>query len=88
MQNTISFGPDAQNEDVQTGKGLGLLGIGGALKVSKDQKDSQKILKKKPAVPKFGEGPGSDFSQKNAGMVSVVAMTPLQGMHLINPDQL
>ena len=35
--------------------------MGGALKVSKDQKDSKKILKKKPMVPKFGGGPESDF---------------------------
>ena len=54
MQNTISFGPDAQKEDVQTGKGMGLLGITGALKISKDQKDSQKILKKRPDVLSFG----------------------------------
>lgn len=33
LQNKMAFGPDAQAEDFQTGKGLGMLGIGGALRI-------------------------------------------------------
>lgn len=33
----MAFGPDAQHEDAQTGKGLGLLGIGGGLRIQKDK---------------------------------------------------
>ena len=54
LQNTMKFGPDAQNEDNQTGKGHGLLGIGGALRIQKDKKDKPSHLKKKPSIPKFG----------------------------------
>ena len=54
LNNTIAFGPDAQNEDFETGKGKGLIGIGGALKVAKDKKDSQKILKKRTYTAGFG----------------------------------
>ena len=58
--------------------------------MSKDQKDSQKILKRKPEVPSFGArqnlGGGNEFQTQNAGLASVVAMTPMQGMKLINPD--
>lgn len=36
MQNKISFGPDAQVEHAETGKGFGMIGVaGGALKVNK-----------------------------------------------------
>eukprot|EP00354_Favella_ehrenbergii_P000570 CAMPEP_0170454262 /NCGR_PEP_ID=MMETSP0123-20130129/2579_1 /TAXON_ID=182087 /ORGANISM="Favella ehrenbergii, Strain Fehren 1" /LENGTH=51 /DNA_ID=CAMNT_0010716929 /DNA_START=957 /DNA_END=1112 /DNA_ORIENTATION=- len=37
LQNKVAFGPEAQAEDTQTGKGLGMLGIGGALRIQKDK---------------------------------------------------
>ena len=65
--------------------------MGGALKVGKNLKDEKKILKKKPLDSGFGGMQnlgGGNFSSKNEGLVSVVAMTPYQGMQLVNPDQL
>jgi hypothetical protein len=59
--------------------------MGGGLKLI--QKD-QKILKKKPLVPSFGQKllGANQFSAKPQGLVSTVAMTAVQGMELINPD--
>jgi U4/U6 small nuclear ribonucleoprotein PRP31 len=99
LENTMAFGPEAQQEHAETGKGFGLRGMAGGLKVA--TKDT-KILKKKPLVPTFGQqsslmgdgasmlGAPKGFSNNvtNAGLVSSVAMTPMQGMELINPDLL
>ena len=41
MENTMAFGPEAQKEYRETGKGFGLLKIAGGLKVSQS-----KIIKK------------------------------------------
>lgn len=62
LENTMAFGVDAQQEDAETGKTFGLKGMAGGLKmISKDQK----ILKKKPQVPSFGQqtmlGGGNTF---------------------------
>ncbi len=65
----------------ETGKGLGMIGMAsGKLRVgiSKDQK----ILKKR----EFNRIPGGSGS--TSGLASSLAMTPLQGMELINPDLL
>jgi hypothetical protein len=38
LQNQVAFGPNAQLEDAQTGKGFGMLGIAGGLRVQKQDK--------------------------------------------------
>jgi hypothetical protein len=43
LNNQMAFGPEAQNEDLRTGKGMGLMGIAGGLRVQKQDKG---ILKK------------------------------------------
>ena len=75
MQNIIPFGKEGQKEYRESGVGLGMLGVGGKLKVGIEK--DQKILRKR----QFNQ------SDKN-GMASSVAMTPLQGMALLNPDAL
>jgi hypothetical protein len=57
-----------------------MLGIAGKVKVS--SKKDQSILKKRP-VPQFSGSSGA-----TNGLASSLAMTPLQGMELINPDLL
>lgn len=49
LHNKMTFGPDAQHEDMQTGKGYGMLGMAGSgfLKVGKQEKG---ILKPKVAA--------------------------------------
>ena len=34
----MAFGPNAQLEDVQTGKGFGMLGVGGGIRIQKQDK--------------------------------------------------
>ena len=58
-----------------------MIGMGGKFKVG-IQKD-QKILKKRQMPSSFGGGSGA-----TNGMASSLAMTPMQGMDLINPDLL
>ena len=91
------FGPDAQNEDAQTGRGMGMLGVAGGLRIQKDKTKNNLLKKglKKPNVPMFGGGgltpaPNSFAASNNtnAGLVSTVAMTHTQGIELINPDLL
>ena len=50
----MTFGPEAQKEHLETGKGFGLVGMAGSNSLKTSQKE-QKILKKKPQVPLFGE---------------------------------
>jgi U4/U6 small nuclear ribonucleoprotein PRP31 len=80
MANTMTFGPEAQQEHTQTGHGFGLIGMAGSGNLKGPAKKEQKILKK-PMVPLFGNDQAS-------GLVSSVAITPMQGMELINPDLL
>ena len=49
LHNKMTFGPEAQNEDMQTGKGYGMLGMAGSgfLRVGKQEKG---ILKQKISV--------------------------------------
>jgi hypothetical protein len=35
LQNKVAFGVNAQLEDMQTGKGLGMLGVAGGLRIQK-----------------------------------------------------
>ena len=93
----MAFGPDAQNEDMYTGETFGLSGQSaqqsGILRGAAIKKD-QKILKKRDfkQVPKFNQGldsvkaPPDARSNIMSGMVSSLAMTPLQGISLVNPD--
>ena len=67
--------------------------MAGGLKFNSSK--DQKILKKKPLVPSFGQqssmlGGGQNHFGINgqAGLVSTIAMTAVQGMELINPDLL
>ena len=66
----------------ESGKGLGMIGMGsGKLRVGISKE--QKILKKR----EFNRIPGGG-SGATSGLASSLAMTPLQGMELINPDLL
>jgi hypothetical protein len=49
LHNKMTFGPEAQNEDMHTGKGYGMLGMSGSgfLRVGKQEKG---ILKSKVAA--------------------------------------
>jgi hypothetical protein len=38
LHNQVAFGPNAQLEDTQTGKGFGMLGITGGLRIQKQDK--------------------------------------------------
>jgi len=38
LHNQVAFGPNAQLEDAQTGKGFGMLGITGGLRIQKQEK--------------------------------------------------
>ena len=79
---------------------MGMLGIGGALRIQKDKTKNKLVPKggqKKPNVPMFGGGAGATPAQSlsfaasnatNAGLVSTVAMSHNQGIELINPDLL
>jgi U4/U6 small nuclear ribonucleoprotein PRP31 len=83
MQNIIPFGTDAQQEFRDTGKGMGMIGMAsGKLRVG-IQKD-QKILKKRDFSSRILPG----GSGATSGLASSLAMTPMQGMELINPDLL
>lgn len=83
MQNIIPFGADAQQEFRDTGKGMGMIGMAsGKLRVG-IQKD-QKILKKRDFSSRILPG----GSGATSGLASSLAMTPMQGMELINPDLL
>lgn len=69
LENTMAFGVNAQQEHAETGKTFGLRGMAGGLKFN-SAKD-QKILKKKPFVPSFGQqssmlGGGQNNFGKNA----------------------
>jgi hypothetical protein len=89
--NHMTFGPDAQKEHLETGKGFGLIGMGGSNHLKRSANKDQKILKKKPQVPLFGgNAPASATGGSTTanGFVSSVVLTPRQGMELINPDLL
>jgi len=79
QQNIIPFGTEQQKEFRESGMGFGALGLAG--KVKTVQKQDQKILKQRRPMPNVPGFPGS----QNNGLASSLAMTPSQGMELINP---
>lgn len=78
LNNQMAFGPEAQREDLNTGKGMGLLGIAGGMRIQKQDKN---ILKK--AKPAAAVKASNAFSHQ--GLVSSVAIQSQQGIQLVNP---
>jgi len=77
----VNFGPLAQKEYRETGEGLGMLGSLGVRKAT--MKKDQNLLKK----PKLTAASIGRSGATN-GMSSSLAFTPMQGIELVNPDNM
>jgi RNA processing factor Prp31 len=88
MKNRMKFGPEGEVEYRETGKGFGLLGIGGQGGKMKTTAKTQKITTKKQKMLAL-ESQTSDrgINQSSmSGLHSSVVFTPVQGIELINPE--
>ncbi len=93
MKNRMKFGAEAEIEYRETGKGLGLLGVGGTgsklktvAKVQKINTKKQKMLSLESDQSKFNKG--GNITSTTSGLHSSVAFTPVVGIELINPELL
>jgi len=88
MKNRMKFGPEGEVEYRETGKGFGLLGVGGQGGKMKTTAKTQKINTKKQKMLAL-ESQTSDrgINQGSmSGLHSSVVFTPVQGIELINPE--
>jgi RNA processing factor Prp31 len=93
MKNRMKFGAEAEIEYRETGKGLGLLGVGGAGSKMKTVAKVQKINTKKQKMLSLESGQsqfirGGAMTSTTSGLHSSVAFTPVEGIELINPELL
>jgi len=88
IKNRMKFGPEAEVTYRDTGKGYGLLKIGGAggkIKVSSSK--NQKINTKKQKLLAFNEiNFKGNKEGSNSGLTSSVVIEAPQGISLINPQ--
>jgi len=85
MKNRTKFGPDAEVEYRESGKGFGLLtsgGVGAKIKVGASK--GQKINTKKQKLAALQ----NNLSGNNSGLYSSVVIEAPQGISLINPELL
>ena len=82
FQNRLNFGPEGEDEYRETGKGYGMLGVGtGKVKLQvKDNKVSLSKIQKKGLARHMGGGGAA------GGLTSSIALGPMQGIALVNPD--
>jgi U4/U6 small nuclear ribonucleoprotein PRP31 len=84
MKNRMKFGPEAELEFRDTGKGFGLLAVGGAGSKLKTNVKNIKINTKKMK----GIQMQNEKEKEKSGLHSSIAFTPSEGIELINPDLL
>ena len=90
MKNRMKFGPDSEVEYRDTGKGFGLLGVGGKGGKLKTSVKNQKINTKKQKLLALESqaGTAGAIQGSTSGLHSSVVFTPVQGIELINPELL
>jgi U4/U6 small nuclear ribonucleoprotein PRP31 len=80
LKNRMKFG-EAESEFRETGKGFGMLGVAGAIKVN--VKETKINTKKQKEIAMQ-----SQVEQQKSGLYSTVSFTPTEGIKLINPELL
>jgi U4/U6 small nuclear ribonucleoprotein PRP31 len=88
MKNRMKFGAEAEVEFRQTGKGFGLLGIGGNGSKIKTTVKNQKINTKKQRLLALESHQNNNIGSTTSGLHSSVSFTPVEGIELINPELL
>lgn len=83
-KNRMKFGTEGEIEYRESGKGYGMLGVGGTGSKIKMAQKVQKINTKKQKMLALE----SNKDENKLGMHSSVVFTPVEGIELINPDLL
>ena len=81
LQNRMKFGDQAEEEFRDTGKGYGMLGKSGKMRVIAKEKKKQNLLSNKQKAMLNNQSSGA-----TNGMASSIAFNAMQGMHLVNPE--